>query len=67
MTERRHGIASVDPATAVLGSPELIAQALRPIVTLGFRQIVANLRSPWDYERIARMPDVRDLLADQVG
>jgi alkanesulfonate monooxygenase SsuD/methylene tetrahydromethanopterin reductase-like flavin-dependent oxidoreductase (luciferase family) len=67
VTERQHGMAEVDAATVVLGPPELIAESLRPIVALGFRHIVVNLRSPWDYETIARMPDVRDLLADRVG
>jgi L-alanine-DL-glutamate epimerase-like enolase superfamily enzyme len=47
----------------LLGPPELVADALRPYVDLGFRTIVVRLPAPYDSETIARMGEVRAALA----
>ena len=56
------GLSDVDPATVVAGSPEAVADTLRPLVEAGFRHLVWSLRAPWDLETIQRLPEVRDLL-----
>jgi hypothetical protein len=43
-----------------------VADALRPVVELGFRHLIVSLRAPWDHETIARMPEVRDRLRELV-
>jgi F420-dependent oxidoreductase-like protein len=47
----------------LLGPPELVAQAIRPYVDLGFRTIIVRLPAPYDAETIARIGDVRAALA----
>jgi F420-dependent oxidoreductase-like protein len=47
----------------LLGPPELVADALRPYVDLGFRTIVVRLPAPYDAETIARIGEVRAALA----
>src|SRR5689334_9362361 len=51
-----------DDDTAYAGSPEQIAEALRPIVELGFRHIILDLLRPYDAETIDRLPELRALL-----
>jgi alkanesulfonate monooxygenase SsuD/methylene tetrahydromethanopterin reductase-like flavin-dependent oxidoreductase (luciferase family) len=46
-----------------VGSPEKIADELRPIVELGFRHILIDAMAPYDAETIERLPRVRELLA----
>ena len=46
-----------------IGSPEKIADELRPIVELGFRHILIDAMAPYDAETIERLPRVRELLA----
>jgi alkanesulfonate monooxygenase SsuD/methylene tetrahydromethanopterin reductase-like flavin-dependent oxidoreductase (luciferase family) len=46
-----------------VGSPEKIADELRPIVELGFRHILIDSMSPYDAETLERLPQVRELLA----
>ena len=46
-----------------VGSPEKIADELRPIVELGYRHILVDAMAPYDAETIERMPEVRELLA----
>jgi len=45
-----------------VGSPEKIADELRPIVELGFRHILIDAMAPYDAETIERLPRVRELL-----
>ena len=63
-TNQYQGVTNPDPAIIVPGSPEVVAAAIRPVVELGFRHIIVSLRAPWDFETIARFPDVRSLLRD---
>jgi F420-dependent oxidoreductase-like protein len=48
----------------LLGSPAFVAEGLRPYAALGFRTVIVRLPSPYDRETIARMGEVRELLAD---
>jgi alkanesulfonate monooxygenase SsuD/methylene tetrahydromethanopterin reductase-like flavin-dependent oxidoreductase (luciferase family) len=44
------------------GPPELIAEAWRPFLELGFRHIIVDLAAPYDLETLERLPEVRALL-----
>jgi F420-dependent oxidoreductase-like protein len=46
-----------------VGSPQKIADELRPIVELGFRHILIDSMAPYDAETLERLPEVRELLA----
>jgi alkanesulfonate monooxygenase SsuD/methylene tetrahydromethanopterin reductase-like flavin-dependent oxidoreductase (luciferase family) len=48
---------------AYVGSPEQIADRLRPIVELGFEHVIVDLMAPYDAETLERLPDVRERLA----
>lgn len=63
-TNRYHDVTNPDPAIIVPGPPEVVAAAIRPVVELGFRHVIVSLRAPWDFETIARFPEVRSLLCD---
>jgi alkanesulfonate monooxygenase SsuD/methylene tetrahydromethanopterin reductase-like flavin-dependent oxidoreductase (luciferase family) len=52
-----------DDDQAFLGSPEKIADELRPIVEVGFRHILIDAMAPYDAETLERLPEVRELLA----
>jgi alkanesulfonate monooxygenase SsuD/methylene tetrahydromethanopterin reductase-like flavin-dependent oxidoreductase (luciferase family) len=52
-----------DDDTAYLGSPEKIADELRPIVELGFAHVIVDAMAPYDAETLERLPEVRELLA----
>ena len=45
-----------------VGSPAQIADALRPMVEVGFRHLIIDAKSPYDLETIERLPEVRELL-----
>jgi len=45
------------------GPPEVIAEAWRPFLELGFRHMIVDFASPYDRETLERLPEVRDLLA----
>ncbi len=47
----------------LFGSPEQLADRMRPYVDLGFRTIIARLPAPYDLETIDRMAEVRALLS----
>lgn len=47
----------------LFGSPEQVADVIRPYVALGFRTIIARLPAPYDLETMHRMADVRALLS----
>jgi F420-dependent oxidoreductase-like protein len=51
-----------DDDQAFLGSPEKIADELRPIVEIGFRHILIDVMAPYDGETLERLPQVRELL-----
>ncbi len=52
-----------DAADAYMGTPQAIADKLRPIVELGFRHVLIDSVGPYDAETIERLPEVRDLLS----
>jgi alkanesulfonate monooxygenase SsuD/methylene tetrahydromethanopterin reductase-like flavin-dependent oxidoreductase (luciferase family) len=52
-----------DDDTAYLGSPDEIADRLRPIVDLGFRHVIVDAMAPYDAETLERLPEVRERLA----
>ena len=52
-----------DDDEAFVGSPEKIADELRPIVELGFRHIIVDTMAPYDAETLERLPEVRERLA----
>ena len=58
-----NGTTLEDDDDVYLGSPEKVADELRPIVELGFRHILADTMAPYDAETIERLPQVREFLA----
>ena len=46
----------------LLGSPEAVADAIRPYRELGFGTVIVRMPAPYDPETIARMPGVWELL-----
>jgi F420-dependent oxidoreductase-like protein len=52
-----------DDEHAYVGSPQQIAEELRPVVELGFTHIIHDALGPYDAETIERLPEVRDLLS----
>ena len=57
-----NGDSLADDDTVYVGSPQKIADELRPIVGLGFRHIIVDAMAPYDAETIERLPEVRELL-----
>ena len=53
--------ADVDDAPHV-GTPEQVADSLRPMIELGFRHILVDLPAPYDAETIDRIGEVLELL-----
>ena len=47
---------------SLLGSPETIAETLRPYLELGFSTVIVRMPAPFDRETIDRLPEVRALL-----
>jgi len=59
-----NGIEDAGNVPHLLGSPEQIADVIRPYVAdLGFGQVVARLPAPFDRETVDRIGEVRELLA----
>jgi F420-dependent oxidoreductase-like protein len=52
-----------DDDSAYLGSPDQIADRLRPFVELGFRHLIVDAMAPYDAETLERLPEVRERLA----
>jgi alkanesulfonate monooxygenase SsuD/methylene tetrahydromethanopterin reductase-like flavin-dependent oxidoreductase (luciferase family) len=48
--------------SSVAGSPEQVADVLRPYRDLGFRTFIVRMPAPYDRETIERMPEVGALL-----
>lgn len=46
----------------LLGSPETIAKALKPYLTLGFETVIVRMPAPFDRQTIDRLPEVLALL-----
>jgi alkanesulfonate monooxygenase SsuD/methylene tetrahydromethanopterin reductase-like flavin-dependent oxidoreductase (luciferase family) len=60
----RNGTDNMGDVPIILGSPEVVAERLRPYVELGFRTVIVRLPSPYDPQTIERMSEVGELLAD---
>jgi F420-dependent oxidoreductase-like protein len=60
----RNGTDNMGDVPIILGSPEVVAERLRPYVELGFRTVIVRLPSPYDGQTIERMSEVGELLAD---
>lgn len=59
-----NGIEDAGNVPHLLGSPEQVADAIRPYVAdLGFGQVVVRLPAPFDRETVERIGEVRELLA----
>jgi alkanesulfonate monooxygenase SsuD/methylene tetrahydromethanopterin reductase-like flavin-dependent oxidoreductase (luciferase family) len=64
---RYQGLDGYDESTIVAGPPDMVADALAPLVIGGFRHIIWSLRAPWDMETVRRLPEVRELLSASVA
>jgi alkanesulfonate monooxygenase SsuD/methylene tetrahydromethanopterin reductase-like flavin-dependent oxidoreductase (luciferase family) len=58
-----NGMPDAADGPTLLGPPELVADAIRPYVDLGFTTIIARLPAPHDAETLARIGEVRAALA----
>jgi F420-dependent oxidoreductase-like protein len=58
-----NGTPDAGKVPTLLGPPALVADAIRPYVDLGFATIIVRLPAPYDLETIARIGEVRALLA----
>jgi alkanesulfonate monooxygenase SsuD/methylene tetrahydromethanopterin reductase-like flavin-dependent oxidoreductase (luciferase family) len=58
-----NGDTLADDDQVFVGSPQQIADELRPIVEVGFRHILIDAMAPYDSETLERLPEVRELLA----
>jgi F420-dependent oxidoreductase-like protein len=58
-----NGDTLADDDVAYVGSPQKIADELRPIVELGFGHVIIDAMAPYDAETLERLPDVRERLA----
>jgi alkanesulfonate monooxygenase SsuD/methylene tetrahydromethanopterin reductase-like flavin-dependent oxidoreductase (luciferase family) len=58
-----NGDTLADDDQVFVGSPDKIADELRPIVEVGFRHILIDAMAPYDAETLERLPQVRELLS----
>jgi alkanesulfonate monooxygenase SsuD/methylene tetrahydromethanopterin reductase-like flavin-dependent oxidoreductase (luciferase family) len=61
---RRNGITDAGNVPHLLGSPELVADAVRPYLDLGFSHVICRMPAPYDRETIERIGEVRALLGE---
>jgi F420-dependent oxidoreductase-like protein len=61
-TLANNGTADMGNVPTLLGSPELVADGLRPFADLGFSTVIVRLAAPYDLATIDRMPEVAELL-----
>lgn len=59
---RFNGVSPDGFGPALAGSPDEIAEALRPYRDLGFSTFIVRMPAPYDHETIERMPEVGALL-----
>lgn len=57
-----NGIESMGALPHLAGPPEVVADALRPYVAMGFTTIMVRMPAPYDHETIDRMGEVAALL-----
>jgi F420-dependent oxidoreductase-like protein len=58
-----NGITRFEGVPVLLGSPDRVAERLRPYVEVGFRTFIVRLPAPYDRETLERIGEVRDRLA----
>ena len=58
-----NGVAIADFDGYLAGSPEQIADHIRPYLALGFETIIVRMPAPFDHETIERMPEVASRLS----
>jgi F420-dependent oxidoreductase-like protein len=58
-----NGMTGFEGVPLLLGSPDRVAERLRPYVELGFRTFIVRLPAPYDHETLERIGEVRDRLA----
>ena len=54
-----NGIKDAGAVPHLLGSPELVAAAIRPYLELGFSHVIARMPAPFDRETVDRIGEVR--------
>ena len=62
LEQYRHGALRRAVAQFLGGPPELIADAWRPFLEIGFRHMVVDFASPHDRETLERLPEIRAFL-----
>jgi alkanesulfonate monooxygenase SsuD/methylene tetrahydromethanopterin reductase-like flavin-dependent oxidoreductase (luciferase family) len=58
-----NGVTNMGPGPHLAGSPEVIAEAIRPYRDLGFSTVIVRMPAPYDPQTIARIGEVADHLA----
>ncbi len=58
-----HGITDMGAGPHLTGTPEEIADAIRPFRDLGFETVIVRMPSPYDRGTIERIGEVEALLA----
>jgi alkanesulfonate monooxygenase SsuD/methylene tetrahydromethanopterin reductase-like flavin-dependent oxidoreductase (luciferase family) len=57
-----NGVDELRDSLPLLGSPEFVADAIRPYQALGFETVISRMPAPYDRETIDRMAEVSALL-----
>jgi alkanesulfonate monooxygenase SsuD/methylene tetrahydromethanopterin reductase-like flavin-dependent oxidoreductase (luciferase family) len=57
-----NGMENLGGVPLLTGSPEAIAETLRPYLALGFSTVIVRMPAPFDRETIDRLPEVQALL-----
>jgi alkanesulfonate monooxygenase SsuD/methylene tetrahydromethanopterin reductase-like flavin-dependent oxidoreductase (luciferase family) len=55
---RANGADNAGTVPHLLGSPDLVADAIRPYLELGFSTVIVRMPAPFDDETVERMPEV---------
>ena len=57
-----NGIDDAGNVPHLLGSPQLVADVIRPYLSLGFTTVICRMPAPFDRETVDRIGEVRELL-----
>ena len=60
--EAHNGVTSMGTGPHLAGSPESVADAIRPYLDLGFSMVLVRMPAPYDRETIERMAEVGERL-----
>jgi alkanesulfonate monooxygenase SsuD/methylene tetrahydromethanopterin reductase-like flavin-dependent oxidoreductase (luciferase family) len=61
-----NGATTAGDVPHLLGSPELVADGIRPYLDLGFRTVIVRMPAPFDRETIDRIGEVRERLGEAI-